>query len=60
MTEQSDPREVGRLIALRQLETRPRTERELHDTLCARGIPSDIADELIVRFVEVGLLDDRA
>ena len=60
MTEQSDPREVGRLIALRQLETRPRTARELHATLCARGIPSDIADELIVRFVEVGLLDDRA
>ena len=58
--ETSDPREVGRLIALRQLETRPRTERELHETLCGRGIPAEVATELIARFVEVGLLDDRA
>jgi len=56
----SDPREVGRLIALRQLEARPRTQRELHEILCARGIPSDVASELVERFVEVGLLDDRA
>jgi regulatory protein len=60
VTEHSDPREVGRLIALRQLETKPRTERELHETLCTRGIPSEVADEVVARFVEVGLLDDRA
>ncbi len=60
MTEQSDPREVGRLIALRQLETKPRTVRELHETLCGRGIPSEVADEVVARFVEVGLLDDHA
>ncbi|MFN8183543.1 MAG: regulatory protein RecX [Candidatus Nanopelagicales bacterium] len=56
----SDPREVGRLIALRKLEARPRTQRELHEILCAQGIPVDVADELVERFVEVGLLDDRA
>jgi len=56
---QSDPLEVGRLIALRQLESRPRTERELHETLCGRGIPAEVSDELVARFVEVGLLDDR-
>ena len=60
MTQQSDPREVGRVIALRQVETKPRTERELHETLCGRGIPPEIADEVVARFVEVGLLDDRA
>jgi regulatory protein len=57
---ESDPREVGRLIALRQLEIKPRTERELHATLVGRGIPLAVADEIIGRFVEVGLLDDRA
>jgi regulatory protein len=57
---ESDPREVGRLIALRQLEVKPRTERELHATLVGRGIPVDVADEIIDRFVDVGLLDDRA
>ncbi|MEZ5185927.1 MAG: regulatory protein RecX [Candidatus Nanopelagicales bacterium] len=58
--QQSDPREVGRLIALRQLEVKPRTERELHATLCSRGIPDDVADAIVARFVEVGLLDDLA
>lgn len=57
---QSDPREVGRLIALRLLEAKPRTVRELHDTLCERGIPPEVAEQLVARFVEVGLLDDRA
>jgi regulatory protein len=50
---------VGRLIALRLLEAKPRTERELHDALCGRGIPPDVAGQLVARFVEVGLLDDR-
>lgn len=59
MTE-SDPREVGRIIALRLLEAKPRTEAELRDRLCQRGIPADVADELVARYVEVGLLDDRA
>ncbi|MEI2787187.1 MAG: regulatory protein RecX [Candidatus Nanopelagicales bacterium] len=59
MTE-SDPREVGRLIALRFLEAKPRTEAELYGALCQRGIPEDVASELVVRFVTVGLVDDRA
>ena len=57
--QRSDPREVGRLIALRQLEVKPRTEGRLHDTLCERGIPAEVAQGIIERFVEVGLLDDR-
>ncbi len=59
MTE-SDPREVGRIIALRLLEAKPRTEAELRDRLCQRGIPQDVASDLVARYVEVGLLDDRA
>lgn len=59
MTE-SDPREVARIIALRLLDAKPRTEGELAAALCDRGIPSDVADELVARYVDVGLLDDRA
>jgi regulatory protein len=57
---ESDPREVGRIIALRLLELKPRTEGELHQKLCERGIPQDVADEIITRYAQVGLLDDRA
>lgn len=56
----SDPREVGRLIALRYLEARPRTRGEVHRRLVERGIPEQIADEVADRFVEVGLIDDLA
>lgn len=57
---QSDPYEVARLIALRQVEARPRTERELFDTLCERGVPEQVAQAVVRRFVEVGLLDDHS
>jgi len=50
---------VGRTTALRLLEAKPRTQRELREALCGRGIPEDVADEIVVRFCEVGLLDDR-
>lgn len=56
----SDPREVGRIIALRLLDAKPRTCQELRDRLCARGIPPDVADEIVGRYLEVGLLDDAA
>jgi regulatory protein len=54
----SDPREVGRLIALRYLEARPRTRGEVRRQLVERGIPELIADEIADRFAEVGLIDD--
>ena len=57
---QSDPREVGRIIALRLLEAKPRTEEELREKLGERGIPDEVAAELVARYVEVGLLNDRA
>ena len=60
MTEESDPWEVGRIIALRLLEAMPRTESQLREALLKRGIPDEVADGLVARYVEVGLLDDRA
>ncbi len=56
---ESDPREVGRIIALRLLDAKPRTVEELRQKLCERGIPEDVAHEITCRYVEVGLLDDR-
>lgn len=56
----SDPREVGRIIALRLLDAKPRTCGELRGRLVDRGIPEDVAEEIVARYVEVGLLDDRA
>ncbi|MCU0278647.1 MAG: recombination regulator RecX [Candidatus Nanopelagicales bacterium] len=55
----SDPYEVARLIALQQLDVKPRTVAEIHHTLLSRGIPVEVADHLVERFREVGLLDDR-
>ena len=60
MTEESDPWEVGRIIALRLLEAMPRTESQLRDALLKRGLPDEVADGLVARYVEVGLLDDEA
>jgi regulatory protein len=57
---ESDPWEVGRIIALRLLDAMPRTERQLREALEKRGIPPEVATGLVERYVEVGLLDDRA
>ncbi len=58
-TAESDPYEVARLIALQQIDLKPRTSAEIHATLRDRGVPEEVADHLVQRFTEVGLLDDR-
>lgn len=55
----SEPYEVARLIALQQLDAKPRTVAEIHETLISRGIPDEVADHVVERFTDVGLLDDR-
>jgi regulatory protein len=54
----ADPEQVARALCLRQLEHAPRTRAELAATLSDRGVPDDVADAVLGRFSDVGLVDD--
>ena len=56
----ADPREVAREIALRRLDRRAYTRAELRTAMLARGTPEAVADEVLDRFEQVGLVDDAA
>ncbi|MCL1922489.1 MAG: RecX family transcriptional regulator [Propionibacteriaceae bacterium] len=45
-------------IALRRLTVRMRSCQELRQDLCDRDVDGDIADQVVERFLESGLLDD--
>jgi regulatory protein len=55
---EKDPAEQAREICLRLLETGPRTAADLAAALRKKGVPDDVADEVLTRFAEVGLVDD--
>jgi regulatory protein len=55
----ADPEQVARTILLRRLEAAPRTRAELATTLRERNVPDDVAQHVLDRFEEVGLVDDR-
>ncbi|MHC5261780.1 recombination regulator RecX [Streptomyces sp. UC4497] len=55
-----DPAERARNICLRLLTGTPRTRKQLADALRKREIPDDVADEVLTRFEEVGLINDSA
>ena len=55
---EADPEQVARTIVLRRLNAAPRTRAELRGDLLRRNIPEDVADRVLDRFVEVGLVDD--
>ncbi len=55
-----DPVERARAICLRLLTGTPRTRKQLADALRKREIPEDVADQVLSRFEEVGLIDDGA
>lgn len=55
-----DPVEQARAICLRLLTGTPRTRRQLADALRKREIPEEVADEVLSRFEDVGLIDDGA
>lgn len=57
---EADPEGVGRTILLDTLTGQARTRKELADKLAGRGVPDEVATELLDRFTEVGLIDDRA
>ncbi|MET9732662.1 recombination regulator RecX [Streptomyces sp. NPDC006458] len=55
-----DPVERARAICLRLLTGTPRTRKQLADALRKREIPDEVAEEVLSRFEEVGLIDDGA
>ena len=52
--------EAAREICLRLLTAAPKTRAQLATALRRRGIPDDVADAVLGRFTEVGLIDDAA
>ena len=52
--------EAARVICLRLLTSGPRTRAQLATALRKRRVPDEIADSILGRFAEVGLIDDAA
>jgi regulatory protein len=55
-----DPQARARQLCLQLLTTRPRTRAELAAALARRGIELTVAQQVLARFGEVGLIDDAA
>ncbi|MBV6702090.1 recombination regulator RecX [Kitasatospora aureofaciens] len=58
--ESADPETRARDICLRLLTGAAKTRKQLADALRKREIPEDVADEVLTRLEEVGLIDDAA
>ncbi|WP_308206086.1 regulatory protein RecX [Actinoallomurus spadix] len=56
----ADPEAVAREICLRQLSFSPKTRAQLADALRRKGVPDDVAERVLSRYSEVGLIDDAA
>ncbi|WP_236652444.1 regulatory protein RecX [Streptacidiphilus neutrinimicus] len=56
----SDPAARARDICLRLLTGSARTRRQLADTLRRKEIPDEVAEQVLDRLTEVGLIDDAA
>lgn len=56
----ADPEEVARKILLDQLTGQARSRAELAAKLAKRRVPEEVAERLLNRFEEVGLIDDAA
>jgi regulatory protein len=54
----ANPEAVARLICLRLLDQRARTRFELADAMRRREVPQSVADSVLDRFTELGLVDD--
>jgi regulatory protein len=57
---QDDPETRARETCLRLLTLAPRTRAQLADALRRRGIPDEVADDVLGRFADAGLIDDAA
>ena len=60
MAPDADQHETARAIVLRQLAASAKSRRQLEEKLAARDIPAEVAREVLDRFEEVNLVDDRA
>jgi regulatory protein len=56
----ADPVDAARQICLHQLEYAPRTRAELAAVLRKKGIDDDVAEQVLSRFAEVGMIDDAS
>ncbi len=56
----ADAEEVARKILLDQLTGQARSRAELATKLARKRVPEDVAERLLTRFEEVGLIDDAA
>ena len=55
-----DPEARARQICLRLLTAAPRTRAELAQAMDRDGVPDAVAEAILVRFADVGLIDDAA
>ncbi len=55
-----EPSALAREICLRQLSHGPRTAAQLAAAMARKGIEEDVANEVLERFTDVGLIDDQA
>lgn len=55
---EADPHEVARSIVLRQLSMAPRSRHQLLTKLLERGVPEQVAVDILDRYEEVQLIDD--
>jgi regulatory protein len=55
-----EPAGLAREICLRQLSHGPRTAAQLAAAMARKGIEEDVANEVLERFTDVGLIDDVA
>lgn len=56
----ADAESVARTILLDALTGAARSRKELRDKLAKKDVPDDLAEQLLDRFAEVGLVDDEA
>jgi SOS response regulatory protein OraA/RecX len=58
--EMADPEAEARGICLRALTGAPKTRQQLADVLERKEVPPEVAEAVLDRFTEVGLIDDAA
>lgn len=56
----ADPVGMARQIVLRKLAAQARTRHELAKAMAARKVPDEVAEQVLDRLTEVGLVDDAA